>query len=73
MTRIEWARAAQFNWAFDNMGGTPLQDAVAGNWQGATAPVEDVNYRYSSTFGQPIAPSSYQTPRTASFSFGVRF
>ena len=41
MGRIDWARAAQFNWAFDNMGGTPLQEAVAGNWQGATALVED--------------------------------
>ena len=37
MGRIDWARAAQFNWAFDNMGGTPLQEAVAGNWQGAAA------------------------------------
>ncbi|MCX5891452.1 MAG: hypothetical protein NTW80_00475, partial [Deltaproteobacteria bacterium] len=41
MGRIDWARAAQFNWAFDNMGGTPLQEAVAGNWQGAAATVED--------------------------------
>ena len=32
MGRIQWARAAQFNWVFDNMGGTPLQEAVAGNW-----------------------------------------
>ena len=39
----------------------------------ATAPVDGVNYRYGSQFGQPVAPSSYQTPRTASFSFGVRF
>ncbi len=39
MGRIDWARAAQFNWAFDNMGGTPLQEAVAGNWQGAAAAV----------------------------------
>jgi hypothetical protein len=29
MGRIDWARAAQFNVAFDNMGGTPLQEAVA--------------------------------------------
>jgi len=39
MGRIEWARATQFNWAFDNMGGTPLQEAMAGNWQGAVATV----------------------------------
>ena len=39
MGRIDWARAAQFNWAFDNMGGTPLQEAVAGNWQGAAATI----------------------------------
>lgn len=39
MGRIDWARASQFNWAFDNMGGTPLQEAVAGNWQGAAVTV----------------------------------
>jgi hypothetical protein len=39
MGHIDWARAAQFNWVFDNMGGAPLQEAVAGNWQGATATV----------------------------------
>ncbi|MFB3855216.1 MAG: carboxypeptidase regulatory-like domain-containing protein [Vicinamibacterales bacterium] len=39
----------------------------------SAAPVEGVNYRYSSGFGKPIAPSSYQTPRTFSMSFGVRF
>jgi hypothetical protein len=40
MGRIQWARAAQFNWVFDNMGGTPLQEAVAGNWQEAVATVD---------------------------------
>jgi hypothetical protein len=40
MSRIQWARASQFNWVFDNLGGTPLQEAVAGNWSGATAQVE---------------------------------
>ena len=40
MSRVQWARAAQFNWAFDNMGGTPLQEAVAGAWQGAVAQVQ---------------------------------
>jgi len=40
MGRVEWTRAAQFNWVFDNMGGTPLQEAAAGNWQGAAALVE---------------------------------
>ena len=38
-----------------------------------TTPVEDVNYRYGPNFGQPTAPSSYQAPRSASFSVGVRF
>ena len=38
-----------------------------------TAPIEGTNYRFGSNFGQPIAPSSYQGPLTASFSFGVRF
>ncbi|MDD2902103.1 MAG: hypothetical protein PHU44_06675 [Syntrophales bacterium] len=37
MSRIQWARASQFNWVFDNMGGTPLQEAAAGNWDSATA------------------------------------
>ena len=41
MGRIEWVRAAQFNWVLDNMGGAPLQEAVAGNWQGAAAQVQD--------------------------------
>ena len=36
MARIQWARAAQFNWTFDNMGGTPLMEAVHGNWSGVT-------------------------------------
>jgi len=39
MGRIEWARAAQFNWAFDNLGGALLQEALAGNWQDAAAQV----------------------------------
>jgi hypothetical protein len=40
MGRIQWTRAAQFNWVFDNMGGTPLQEAVAGNWDQAVATVQ---------------------------------
>lgn len=40
MGRIEWVRAAQFNWVLDNMGGAPLQEAVAGNWQEAVAQVQ---------------------------------
>jgi hypothetical protein len=39
MSRVQWARAAQFNWTFDNMGGTPLQEAVAGTWDKAVAVV----------------------------------
>jgi outer membrane receptor for ferrienterochelin and colicin len=38
-----------------------------------TAPVADVNYRYGPNFGKPTAPSSYQNPRSASFSVGIRF
>ncbi len=41
MVRVQWARASQFNWVFDNMGGTPLQEAVAGNWGGAVALVQE--------------------------------
>jgi len=37
MGRIQWARAAQFNWTFDNMGGTPLMEAVHGNWSGVSS------------------------------------
>jgi hypothetical protein len=40
MGRVQWTRAAQFNWVFDNMGGTPLMEAVAGNWQQAVATME---------------------------------
>ncbi len=40
MAHIQWAQASQFNWAFDNMGGTPLQEAVAGNWSNAAALVQ---------------------------------
>ena len=40
MGRMQWTRASQFNWVFDNMGGTPLQAAVAGNWQQAVATVD---------------------------------
>ena len=32
---------SQFNWVFDNMGGTPLQEAVAGNWHQAVAAVDE--------------------------------
>ncbi len=35
MARIQWARASQFNWVYDNLGGTPLMAAVAGNADGA--------------------------------------
>jgi hypothetical protein len=38
-----------------------------------TAPVADVNYRYGPNFGKPTAPSSYQGPRLANFSVGIRF
>jgi hypothetical protein len=40
MGRVQWTRASQFNWVFDNMGGTPLQEAVAGNWNQAVATVQ---------------------------------
>ena len=40
MGRIQWTRASQFNWVLDNMGGTPLQEAVAGNWHQAVAAVD---------------------------------
>lgn len=38
-----------------------------------TPPTADVNYRYGPLFGTPTAPSNYQNPRSASFSFGIRF
>jgi hypothetical protein len=40
MGRIKWARASQFNWVFDNLGGTPLQEAVAGVWSNALTQVQ---------------------------------
>jgi len=38
-----------------------------------TTPVEGVNYKKDSTYGQPSGPSSYQAPRDFSFSVGFRF
>jgi hypothetical protein len=40
MGRVQWTRASQFNWVFDNMGGTPLQEAVTGNWNQAVTTVQ---------------------------------
>lgn len=40
MSRIQWARSSQFNWVYDNLGGTPLMAAVAGNASNATALVQ---------------------------------
>ena len=40
MGRVQWTRASQFNWVFDNMGGTPLQEAVAGSWNQAVTTVQ---------------------------------
>lgn len=40
MGRISWTKASQFNWVFDNLGGTPLQEAVAGGADGGVAEVE---------------------------------
>ncbi|HAY23184.1 MAG TPA: hypothetical protein DCY27_13685 [Desulfobacterales bacterium] len=34
MGNIQWARAGQFNWTFDAMGGTPLMEAVHGKRSG---------------------------------------
>ena len=39
MSRVQWARSSQFNWDYDNLGGTPLMAAVAGNASQATAQV----------------------------------
>ncbi len=39
MGRIQWTRASQFNWVFDNLGGVALQEAVAGLSGGGTAEV----------------------------------
>ncbi|MGQ9687265.1 MAG: hypothetical protein ACUVXF_00535 [Desulfobaccales bacterium] len=40
MSRIQWARSSQFNWVYDNLGGTPLMAAVAGKADQATALVQ---------------------------------
>jgi hypothetical protein len=40
MARIDWARSSQFNWVYDNLGGTPLMAAVAGKADQATALVQ---------------------------------
>ena len=38
-----------------------------------TTPVEGVNCKKDSTYGQPSGPGSYQAPRDFSFSVGFRF
>ena len=38
---IDWARTSQFNWVFDNCGGTPLQEVVSGLWSGAKLAVSE--------------------------------
>ena len=40
MSRIQWARSSQFNWVYDNLGGTPLMAEVAGTNSQATALVQ---------------------------------
>jgi hypothetical protein len=40
MGRVQWTRASQFNWVFDNMGGTTLQEVVTGNWDQAVTTVQ---------------------------------
>lgn len=40
MSRIQWARSSQFNWVYDNLGGTPLMAAAAGSASQATALVQ---------------------------------
>ncbi len=40
MPRLQWARSSQFNWVYDNLGGTPLMAAVAGKASQATALVQ---------------------------------
>mgnify|MGYP001767043523 CR=1 FL=1 len=36
-------------------------------------PIKGTNYRYGPSFGMPTEPDDYQSPRTFSFSFGIRF
>ena len=38
-----------------------------------TTPVEGVNWKRDSLYGQPSSPDSYQSPREFSFSVGIRF
>jgi hypothetical protein len=39
----------------------------------AATPVEGVNWRKGPSFGQPVSPGSYQSPREFNFSVGFRF
>lgn len=54
--------------AFNPFTQTPTQGPAA---TGGATP--QYNWNYGSLFGQPTAPSSYQTPRTFRISVGVRF
>jgi hypothetical protein len=40
MARIDWARSSQFNWVYDNLGGTPLMESMAGNANQAIVQVQ---------------------------------
>jgi hypothetical protein len=38
-----------------------------------STPVEGVNWKKGPSFGQPVSPNSYQSPREYNFSLGFRF
>ena len=48
---VEWARASQFNWTYDAMGGTPLQEVVSGLWSGVSFTVQDNTITIPQTSG----------------------
>ncbi|MGQ9919855.1 MAG: LamG-like jellyroll fold domain-containing protein [Desulfobacca sp.] len=51
MGKIAWARAATFNWTFDNCGGAPLQDVVCGLWSGVKFMVQGGQIRIPEAVG----------------------
>jgi hypothetical protein len=76
-----FARAVMYNIS-NNLALTSFNTTVLGRVNDSTLaafnpfttkPVEGVNYKRGPSFGQPVSPSSYQSPREFNFSAGFRF
>jgi hypothetical protein len=83
----KWARAQLFcrfvvNNVFNSQALTSFNTTILGKSNDSTltafnpfttTPVEGVNWKKGPTFGQPVSPGSYQSPRDFNVSVGFRF